>query len=250
MLGRLFGIKKRNKSHSTLMFLCLRSTQPLDWTSFETVPGAERLITEEDGNSICQFRFTETLVSCLFMPMPIPNDEVEKQISHSRFWDHSQSTSHDSHLVILAGGEARLNVAASVAKVAAAVSKTADVVAWYVGNAAHVVSPNLGVELVESDIVLPLFVNAIVSQNANGELDATTFGLESFDQNEFEIVGSKAQEAEIVELLMDLSYYVLENGPVMKHGQTFGRTENERYKIEVGKSKLGVPGKVTRLALP
>lgn len=55
--------------------------------------------------------------------------------------------------------------------------------------------------------------------------------------------------ANVFDQLMALSSYVLENGPVLKHGQTFGPSADERYSIEVGPSLLGKAGTVIRLGL-
>lgn len=58
------------------------------------------------------------------------------------------------------------------------------------------------------------------------------------------------RRARLAARLYEAASYLLENGPVFKDGQTFGRSETERIKIRIGKSKLGKPGRVMRLEVP
>jgi hypothetical protein len=51
-------------------------------------------------------------------------------------------------------------------------------------------------------------------------------------------------------MLCGLAEYVLTNGPVLRHGETFGPTAEDRWPVEVGKSRLGKEGEVIRLGVP
>jgi hypothetical protein len=42
-------------------------------------------------------------------------------------------------------------------------------------------------------------------------------------------------------------YYLLENGPVLKHGQTIGMTAEQQLSIQHCPSSFGHPGTVIRL---
>jgi hypothetical protein len=143
-----------------------------------------------------------------------------------------------------------LNGLESVSMVARAISSTHETVAWYCGNASQILKPDVASDLVENGAYVAVWVNVLCTPKPRSGLDASTIGLEAMGHNEFEIVGTKRDVATVYELLMDLSVYVLENGPVLKHGQTFGRSATEKFGIEVGSSRLGKRGKVIRLGLP
>jgi hypothetical protein len=65
-----------------------------------------------------------------------------------------------------------------------------------------------------------------------------------------EIVRTTADPQEWIFRLYDLCNYVLESGAVLKGGQTFGQSADERIPIEEGRSKLGKEGRVIRLVVP
>lgn len=52
---------------------------------------------------------------------------------------------------------------------------------------------------------------------------------------------------ELREWLLNIMYYLLENGPVLQHGQTIGMTAEQKIRIQHCPSLFGHPGKVIRL---
>jgi hypothetical protein len=64
---------------------------------------------------------------------------------------------------------------------------------------------------------------------------------------EFEIPGLEMEPGELREWLINIMYYVLEKGPVLKHGQTIGMTADHQLKIRHTKSSFGHVGQVIRL---
>jgi hypothetical protein len=60
--------------------------------------------------------------------------------------------------------------------------------------------------------------------------------MESLGHKEFEIHQTDREPQEVIEMLLDVCLYVLRAGPVLEHGQTFGRTEDERLTVTHGPS--------------
>jgi hypothetical protein len=52
---------------------------------------------------------------------------------------------------------------------------------------------------------------------------------------------------ELREWLVNISYYLIENGPVLKDGDTIGVSAEHQMKIRHAKSQVGHTGKVIRL---
>jgi hypothetical protein len=143
----------------------------------------------------------------------------------------------------------------AASRVAAAILKLGNGVGWYVGDAAMVHHPEAAPELVEAatgdwKAMTLLWVNVLMSDDGNGASSISTLGMETFGHREFEIVAFRSDPHEVRDWIRDLSLYVLEHGPILQHGQTTGRTAEERLPIEIGPSKLGKDGTVIRIAIP
>lgn len=205
---------------------------------------------EPDPSTPSTFEFEDCSVSVIHVPVPVPGDEVAQCAGYSRFWEPGSSTAHASHVIVTGFGGEVIDILERTVAVASAISTVAPSVCWYVGSASQVVEPRKGFALLETyDGAMPVWVNFLASEGAGGSLDSSTIGLEAFGHREFEVVGSKREYQAVFDQLMALSVYVLENGPVLKHGQTFGPSADERYSIELGPSHLGKPGVVIRLGL-
>lgn len=251
MFKKLFGRREEPKRTGTLLFVCLRSKDPLDWESVRAeLEDASLTGFSAPEGEVATFEFANGSVHAAFMPIEIPQNEVGQHAPHSRFWKKEESTDHQAHLVLIGASD---DVAASVghvSHVARAVSITHDAVAWYYGNGGHILHPGLASDFVKTGMLAPIWVNVVYSKNPRAGADASTLGLEYLGHNEFEIIGTGQPASNVYELLIDVSDYVLQNGPILKHGQTFGRTADERFPIEFGRSKLGKKGAVIRLSWP
>jgi hypothetical protein len=64
---------------------------------------------------------------------------------------------------------------------------------------------------------------------------------------EFETESSNEQPGELRERFFGLCNYVLENGPVIRDGDTIGEDANERIRVVYAKSAFGQEGQVMRL---
>jgi hypothetical protein len=64
---------------------------------------------------------------------------------------------------------------------------------------------------------------------------------------EIEIPRIDMPPGELREWLLTIMYYLLENGPVLKDGQTIGPSGEQQMRIRHCPSSFGHPGKVIRL---
>ena len=76
-----------------------------------------------------------------------------------------------------------------------------------------------------------------------------TTGMGPLGHMEFEVRDTRRPPGDVIEMLLDLCLYVLRQGPVLLHGQTFGRTHDELLKVRHGPSKVGGRGKVIILGM-
>jgi hypothetical protein len=211
----------------------------------------------EGGGSDFEFMTGDSPVWLCPLSVPIPEEGIAWACEHSWMWQDGESrVPHTSHVLVLSVGEdSRVESALRVTRLCAAIVKAGDAAAVYWGAASMIHKPEVFLEMVKTDegrgLRTMLWVNIIASVDDDGHsLSLSTLGMEALGHREFEIVSSRREIGELRELLYDSAEYVLENGPVLEHGQTFGRSEDERLTIEVGPSALGKDGEVIRLGVP
>ena len=192
------------------------------------------------------------------IPAPYPANDLEGPIATSWMWPPNPPIEtvkqHRSHLLItMTGGAAdpvrrRLMLTA----VTALAAKQPGVMAVYWPEATLVHYPPVFIsmaEQIDSPEAPPLYlwVDLRVFRNRDRTIGLFTTGLSALGHMEFEILSIDMQPGELREWLLNIMCYVLENGPVLKHGQTIGMTAEQQIRIQHCPSKFGHPGKVIRL---
>lgn len=211
----------------------------------------------KDSSDAMSFKSKNATAMGALMPMPVPTPEVDQCTKISFLWPRDEpKVEHGSHMVLIAMSDAGVRAAARLAtRIATTLMRDKSAVAWYVGNASLVHKPKTAIDMAESvfeDDSFPVFhwVNSIVSQDDDGTFAASTLGMEALGHREFEVVQSLMPPGELMSYLLDMASYVLNTGAELKHGQTLGPTAEDKWKIEIGKSKLGKEGKVIRIGVP
>lgn len=272
MLGWLFGKKEPGRKAGSANFLSmplLRSVTPVDGARVAEAasamfPSTPVRVSKEDASeakdSPC-FETGNVMVVAGFMPGPVPGREVIESAEMSLMWpDAAAQVGHKAHVVLFATGlngavPSAVEVAWGATRVAAGMMKACDACAYYVGGASVVHKPEFVVKVAAAAagrgaIPVPLWVNPLVTPDGGGRFSASTIGLESLGHREFEIVACKRDPRDLMAMLCGLAEYVLTNGPVLRDGETFGPTAQDRWPVHVGKGKLGKDGDVIRLGVP
>jgi Domain of unknown function (DUF4261) len=211
-----------------------------------------------DDWSVSFFVGDEILVLAL-MPAPYPAAELEGPIATSWMWPGNTPIEavkrHRSHLLVtMTGGSAdpvrrRLILTA----VTALAAKQPGVMAVYWGEAALVIYPPLFIDMaqeMDSPEAPPLYlwVDLRAFRNADGTTGLFTTGLSSLGHMEIEIPRIAMAPGDLREWVLNIMSYLLDNGPVLKDGQTIGRSaEEQQLRIRHSPSTFGHPGKVIRL---
>jgi hypothetical protein len=192
------------------------------------------------------------------MPAPYPARDLEGPIATSRMWPPKPPIEsvkkHRSHLLVtMIGGAAdpvrrRLILTA----VTALAAKQPGVMAVYWPESTLVVFPPLFVDMAEQfhtpeSPPLHLWVDLRVFRNDDGTTGGFTTGLSWLGHMEIEVPRTEMQPRELNDWLMNIIFYMLENGPVLKDGQTIGATAEQNVLIRHCPSSFGHAGKVIRL---
>jgi hypothetical protein len=215
-------------------------------------------ITSGEGEAASTIGVGEGYVALGMMPGPIPWSDLEGPCVTAWHWPEATDVMrpHRAHVIVAAMGHEALDpVERSLlaTRAAAAVAETHGATGLYWGNGTVVNPADRLIEMTREasadDPPVLLWVEARYGREDDGSGLAFTTGMESLGHKEFEIRRTHRPPEEVVEMLLDLCLYVLKRGPILLHGQTFGRTAEERMKIRHGPSMHSGRGKVITLEM-
>jgi hypothetical protein len=114
--------------------------------------------------------------------------------------------------------------------------------------------PKLFVEMAEktkSPEAPPLYlwVDYRVFRNDDGTSGMFTTGLAAIGFMEIEIPSAPMKPGELREWAVNISYYLVDKGPVLRDGNTIGVTKEAMFRIRHVPSSHGAPGPVMRFAV-
>jgi hypothetical protein len=214
-------------------------------------------IDRGDGG-VFSFDVGDEFVALAHMPAPYPASDLEGPIATSWMWPPEPPIDsirgHRSHLLItmMGGAASPVRRRLILTAVTALAAKRPGVMAVYWGDATLVVFPPVFVNMAEkihSPEAPPLYlwVDLRAFQNEDGSTGLFTTGLAPLGHMEIEIPRIEMGPGELREWLLNIMYYLLQNGPVLKDGQTIGMTAEQQIRIRHCASSFGHSGKVIRL---
>jgi hypothetical protein len=207
---------------------------------------------------VFSFDAGDEFLALALMPAPYPAADLEGPIATSWMWPPQPPIEnvkrHRSHLLItMTGGSAdpvrrRLILTA----VTALAARQPGVMAVYWPEATLVLFPPVFVAMAEkinSPEAPPLYlwVDLRAFRNDDGTTGLFTTGLAPLGHMEIEIPRIDMEPGDLREWLLNIMYYLLENGPVLQDGQTIGMSAEQQIHIRHCQSSFGHPGKVIRL---
>lgn len=210
----------------------------------------------DKSDHVFSFNIGDELLAMIVMPAPYP--DLEGPIATSWMWPPQPSIEavkhHRSHLLITATGGAADPVRRRLilTAVTALAAKQAGVMAVYWPEATLVLFPRVFIDMakaMDSPEAPPLYlwVDLRAFRNDDGTTGLFTTGLVKLGHMEIEIPRIEMDPGELREWLVNIMYYLLEKGPVLKNGQTIGMTAEQQIRILHSPSSFGHPGTVIRL---
>ncbi|MCC6738059.1 MAG: DUF4261 domain-containing protein [Planctomycetia bacterium] len=261
MLGWLFKSKPAPPPEPGPQFCMVALPQPATpdaaavAKAFRAVfPGKALDIVESDPEAM-QFRSGDVPVMATAIPLPIPAGDIEAAAARSWMWPQAAAAmrSQRGHVIVAAIDNASAREAAiAVSRVAGAMAHAGKAVGIYWGNSGQIHRPDMFVEMVRDlDPPLPLWVGIVISaRSREGPFTLSTCGLRSLGHKELEIIDTHLGIGDLRGTVFDISNYLLDNGPVLEHGHTFGRSPAEKWKVEHTTSKFREGEPVIRLHIP
>ena len=179
------------------------------------------------------------------MPLPIPPGDLEFPIKTAWYWENAESDikNHKYHLVVFCNGDISKKEAANIiTKVATSLLKVENGVGVYWGSSSQVIQKELFcgyADMVKTDTnPIPIWIKTTGYKNEDDSFYLYTIGLKDFSLRELEIEKYKGQWGDGLTFLMEISNYLIENGPIIKDGNTVGSTADEKIVAQYKKSSL------------
>jgi hypothetical protein len=210
-----------------------------------------------DGG-VFSFDLGDEFVALALMPVPYPATDLDGPIATAWLWPQQPPIAnvkrHRSHLLItMSGGAAdpvrrRLILTA----VTALAARQPGVMAVYWPEGTQIVYPPVFIEMASTmrspeAPPLCLWVDLRVFRNNDGTTGLFTTGLPPLGHMEIEIPRIEMPTGELREWVLNVMDYLLENGPVLKDGETIGTSAEQKIRIRHCPSSFGHAGKVIRL---
>jgi hypothetical protein len=214
-------------------------------------------ISHDEGD-VFSFNVGDDLFALIVMPVPYPASDLDGPLATSWMWPQDPPIEsvkrHRSHLLITMTGGAgdpvqwRLMLTA----VTAIAAKQPGVMAVFWPESSLVIYPPVFIDMAEeiNTVQAPplyLWVDLRASINRDGTTCMFTAGLAALGHMEIEIPSIDMSPGDLREWLLNIMYYLLEKGPVLKDGETIGMSAEHKVRIRHCRSSFGHPGKVIRL---
>lgn len=221
-------------------------------------------VSVKDNIKMFTLEMEDMVVHLAPMKSKVPGEEVEQAAKCSLIWINGRKGTepqYSMHLVAMAHKREGVKVksvqlAMGLTRAVAAIVLCGDVEGVYWGSANLVVPGEKFLDYArmmnEGLYPIALWCSVVLSSTIVGNegYSVSTWGLEVFGHKNFEIDASTKEPEELMDLTYNVINYVLTSGPVLKHGQTCGGSEEERFRVVHAKSRMGSDRQVIRLEVP
>ena len=220
--------------------------------SWHDLPAASDI---EDKDGMLSLQIGGASLIMAKMPAPIPWIDLEGPCETSILWKNSASEvkKHSIHWIVTVNGDLDpLPLSKLLTQATAAAMAACDrAIGVYWGNATLVIPKNIFIDFAKD--VLPhgpplqIWVDFRVGKDSDTSSSGFTVGMKALGHMEFESQKSPEPPDELRERFLALAGYVVENGPVIRDGDTVGEDAEERIRVVYSDSSFGHDGKVMRL---
>jgi hypothetical protein len=210
-------------------------------------------IEEKDGSVAMKVGDADLIMAK--MPVPIPWSDLEGPCATSVLWRNATAEvkQHKLHWIITVSGELEplpltILLTQATAALTAACSAAIGV---YWGNATLVVPKNIFLEFAKE--ILPhgpplhIWVDFRVGKSTENSSSGFTAGMKALGLMEIEAQDSPEPPSELRDRLLGLAEYLIDNGLVIRDGDTVGADAKEKIRVIYSDSLFGHPDKVMRL---
>ena len=216
------------------------------------LPAASGIEEKDDALSL---QIGEASLIMAKMPAPIPWSDLEGPCATSILWKNAASEvkKHSIHWIVTVNGDLDPFLLSKLLTQATAAATAAceEAIGVYWGNATLVIPKDIFIDFAKE--VLPhgpplhIWVDFRVGKDSDTSSSGFTAGMKALGHMEFETQSSPEPPGELRERFLALAGYIVENGPVIRDGDTVGEDAEERIRVVYADSSFGHDDKVMRL---
>lgn len=201
-------------------------------------PGYSARISE--GNMVTVERGTEAIGFLAHVPAPIPNGEAEHNAAGNFLWKNGQAEAarHRSHVIVANSGGGQptpVQSALIVTRLALVALQIFDGLGVYWGNASvsnsRAAFEDFCADISEEHLPLPVWLRYQLVRSQAGGIGLYTLGMAQFDLMEIEVDHCRRDVQQLFEFVSNIAHYLIQNGPVIRDGNTVGGSPEERIVV-------------------
>ena len=186
-------------------------------------------ILNKDEN-LFAFPYNNMMISAAFIPSPVPNGEAENNARFNYLWKDAvkETAKHTAQIII--------SIMAGNAETFVKVCESCiddNTIGVYTNGVVY--QPGFYSEMAQviKQGELPIFdlVWFGLTDIGGGRINGYTMGLENFGKPEIEVLECTGQPSELIDFLVSIASYVIEEDAVLSDGETIGFSAEQKLKI-------------------
>lgn len=174
-------------------------------------------------------------VACAYMPLPIPNNEVEECCKYNLLWPEAEQvvSQHKAHLIVsVMGAVDPIEGHVLFTQVTSSLLQLDNAIALY--TSPMVMSAEYynrsAATLKENDLPVQLWVFIGLYQSQQ-QSSSYTRGLRKFGKEEIEIIQSQHSLGDVFEFMMHITSYIVSSNVTLRNGETIGFSADQRLPL-------------------
>ena len=191
------------------------------------------------SKDLISFDYIDFNIIAKLIDAPISWQDIEGPCNTAWYWPDAKKSmsSHKFHLIVTLsnGSGSTISRYILLTKIISSIAKNTQTAGIYWGSATLVFSSDMFSTFSEDidieNLPLMLWIDFRIQQREKGFILFTT-GMKTFGHKEIEVKKPYKDKKELYDIVYNLAYYLLENGPVIKDGDTFGLSESQKIKIK------------------
>lgn len=176
--------------------------------------------------------------------MPIPGEEIQEAAMYNYYWVNGdvEAAKHKGHIIvsILNGGANPVKENLLFNKVVSSILNNSQSLGVYIGGRTLLLSKDFYQGNLEGVAEDNLPINNLVYfgiRQENNRNSIYTYGLKDFKKREMEVVNSKHNLDDLLEMMYNITHYVLASDVTLNDGETIGMSAEQKLKIKLSKGK-------------
>lgn len=196
----------------------------------------------EGNNDTAILTIDGEMVAIAYMPVPIPIGDIEGTAKYAYNWqsvvDDLKEMNGHSIVSIMAGKKPAIDRFKLLTKVLYSILATSNAIGVYQGSQSLLIPKeqylNSTEQIKDDELPIGLWVYIGLRKTDKGN-SVYTYGLTEFSKQEIEVINSRLDLEELYDFITNISAYVINSNVILKSGETFGYTADQKVKITSSK---------------